>query len=256
MVFIGTSGWQYEHWRGRFYPEDVPQKEWLELYCRHFATVELNSSFYRLPTAAAFRSWRRRTPEGFVVAVKASRFLTHVKKLNEPAEPVQRFLERALELGNRLGPVLLQLPPRFRAAPGRLDDTLNEFARVSGLRVAVELRDETWFSDEVRAILERHGVALVLADTPRRKQPAWRTADWGFVRLHEGTGSPRPCYSEIALQRWTEQLAELYGPAEDVFVYFNNDPRGCAIRDAGVFAGLAASAGLRPTPVTASATVS
>jgi uncharacterized protein YecE (DUF72 family) len=255
VVFIGTSGWQYAHWRSRFYPAAVPQKEWLEFYCRHFATVELNNSFYRLPSAAVFRSWRRRTPEGFVVAVKASRFLTHVKKLADPAEPVRRFLERALELGGRLGPVLLQLPPRFHAAPERLEAALAEFDRAAGLRVAVELRDESWFSDEVRAILERHRAALVLADTPRRKQPQWRTADWGFVRFHEGIASPRPCYSEPALRRWSARLAEIYGPAEDVYVYFNNDPRGCAIRDAGVFARLVEEAGLQPSRVTATASV-
>lgn len=255
MVYVGTSGWQYRHWKGRFYPDEVPQKEWLEFYCRHFATVELNNSFYHLPSAAAFRSWRQRTPDRFVIAVKASRFLTHVKKLNEPAEPVRRFVERAKLLGERLGPLLLQLPPRFHAAPDRLERTLQEFARRGDFRIAVELRDETWFNDEIKAILERHEAALVLADTPRRKQPFWRTAGWGFVRFHEGTSSPRPCYSEAALRRWSGRLAEIYKPAEDVFVYFNNDSRGCAIRDAAVFAGLLEEAGLRSTAVTASAKI-
>ena len=252
MVYVGTSGWQYRHWKSRFYPDGVPQKEWLEYYCRHFATVELNNSFYQLPSAAAFRAWRSRTPDGFLIAVKASRFLTHVKKLNQPAEPVRRFLDRAQLLGERLGPLLLQLPPRFHAVPERLEETLGEFARRGAFRIAVELRDETWFNPEVKEILERHRAALVLADTPRRKQPFWRTADWGFVRFHEGTSSPRPCYSGPALRGWSERLAELYKPAEDVFVYFNTDARGCAIRDAGIFAELVADAGLRPTPVTAS----
>ena len=148
MVYIGTSGWQYRDWRGSFYPADIPQREWLEYYCRHFSTLELNNSFYRLPTAAAFAGWRARTPDGFVMAVKMSRFLTHLKKLGEPEEPVERFLHRASELGPRLGPVLIQLPPRFPAVPERLDETLGLFPR--SVRVAVEFRDPSWFSDEVR----------------------------------------------------------------------------------------------------------
>jgi uncharacterized protein YecE (DUF72 family) len=254
VVFVGTSGWQYRHWKGRFYPDEIPQKGWLDFYCRHFATVELNNSFYHLPSEAAFASWRNRTPDGFVVAVKASRFLTHVKKLNDPAEPVARFMERARELGPKLGPVLVQLPPRFHAVPERLEATLAEFP--SRVRVAVEFRDDSWYCDEVRAVLEKRRAALVLADSPHRTQPLWRTADWGFVRFHEGRASPRPCYGEAALEAWARRLAELYGPEADVFAYFNNDPRACAIRDAGTFARLAEAAGLRPTPVTAEARVS
>ena len=249
MVFIGTSGWQYRDWRASVYPEEVPQREWLEWYCRHFRTVELNNSFYNLPAASVFARWRERTPEGFVMAVKMSRFLTHIKKLNDPAEPVHRFLERASELGPRLGPVLLQLPPNFGAEPDRLDETLGLFP--PSVRVAVEFRDPSWFEDEVREVLERHRAAFVLADSPRRRQPHWRTADWGFLRFHEGTASPRPCYGEDALRTWAERLAGLFEPESDVYAYFNNDHHGCAVRDAGVFAELCREAGLDPTPVTA-----
>lgn len=254
VVYIGTSGWQYRHWRSTVYPEDVPQKEWLEWYCRHFRTVELNNSFYNLPAASVFAGWRERTPPDFVMAVKMSRFLTHVKKLNEPAEPVHRFMERASELGRKLGPVLIQLPPRFLAVPERLERTLGLFPAKT--RLAVEFRDESWFTDEVRGILERHQAALVMADSPRRKLPHWRTADWGFLRLHEGVASPRPCYSESALKAWAKRLAQMYSVDEDVFVYFNNDPRACAVRDAATFERLCAEAGLDPTPVTARAQVS
>jgi uncharacterized protein YecE (DUF72 family) len=253
VLYIGTSGWQYRDWRRAVYPDDVPQREWLEWYSRHFRTVELNNSFYNLPEASVFRRWRERTPPGFVMAVKMSRFLTHIKKLNEPAEPVQRFLERASELGPRLGPILVQLPPRFEAVPERLEETLTHFPR--GLRVAVEFRDPSWFSDTVRAILEKHRAAFVLADSPRRKQPDWRTADWGFVRFHEGRGTPRPCYQESALRTWAERLAGIFEPAEDVYAYFNNDHHGCAVADARTFAGYCREAGLEPTPVTAAATV-
>ncbi len=235
------------------YPTDVPQREWLEWYCRHFRTVELNNSFYRLPEASVFRKWRERTPDGFVMAVKMSRFLTHIKKLDEPAEPVHRFIARASELGPRLGPILVQLPPRFEAVPERLGEMLGLFPR--HLRVAVEFRDPSWFITEVRTILEKHAAAFVLADSPRRRQPDWRTADWGFVRFHEGLGTPRPCYEERALRTWARRLAEMFKPAEDVYVYFNNDHHGGAVRDAVDFAHLCRESGLEPTPVTASVRV-
>jgi len=253
VVYIGASGWQYKDWRRSVYPEDVPQKEWLEWYCRHFRTVEPNNSFYNLPAAEVFARWRERTPAGFVMAAKMSRFLTHIKKLQEPEEPVERFLEQAANLGPRLGPVLIQLPPQFPAAPERLERTLALFPRE--IRVAVEFRDPSWFADEVRAILERHGTAFVLADSPRRRQPLWRTADWGFLRFHEGLASPRPCYREDALRTWAENLAELFEAADDVYAYFNNDYFGCAVRDAGVFERLCAEVGLDPTPVTAPVTI-
>lgn len=249
MVHIGTSGWQYRDWRGSFYPAGLPQRDWLEYYCRHFRTLELNNSFYRLPAATAFAGWRRRTPDGFLVAVKMSRYLTHIKKLNDPREPVERFLERARELGPRLGPVLVQLPPRFEAAPDRLDETLGLFP--ASVRVAVEFRDPSWFTDAVREVLERRRAAFVLADSPRRRQPVWKTADWGFVRFHEGRSQPAPCYGEGALRSWAERLAETFGRDEDVFAYFNNDHHACAIRDAGVFERLCREAGLEPTPATA-----
>ena len=253
MVWIGTSGWQYRDWRGSFYPEDLPQKEWLEWYCRHFRTVELNNSFYRLPEASTFAGWRRRTPDGFLMAVKMSRYLTHIKKLHDPAEPVRRFLERADELGPRLGPVLIQLPPRFQAVPERLEETLGLLP--NRIRAAVEFRDPSWFNDDVRAVLQRHQAAFVLADSPRLKAPFWRTASWGFLRFHEGVAAPRPCYAEEPLKAWAERLAGMFEPSQDVYVYFNNDHRACAVRDAGTFARLCREAGLEPTPVTAEARV-
>ena len=249
MVYVGTSGWQYRDWRGAVYPPDLPVREWLEWYCRHFRTVELNNSFYNLPKASVFARWRERTPEGFVMTVKMSRYLTHIKRLDDPAEPVRRFLERATELGPRLGPVLLQLPPRFQAVPDRLEETLSLFP--DSIRVAVEFRDPSWFIEAVRGILEKHGAAFVLADSPRRRQPDWRTANWGFLRFHEGTGTPRPCYEESALRGWAERVAALFTPEEDVYAYFNNDHHACAVRDAGDFTRHCREVGLDPTPVTA-----
>ena len=160
--------------------------------------MELNNSLYRLPTGAAFSAWRRRTPEGFVMAVKMSRFLTHVEKLTNPGEPVERYLQRAARLGPRLGLALIQLPPRFEADPERFNETLVLFR--GSVRVAVEFRDPSWFTDWVREILERHRAAFVLADSPRRRQPYWLTADWGFGRFHEGRAAPVLCCGETVLR--------------------------------------------------------
>jgi uncharacterized protein YecE (DUF72 family) len=247
VVFIGTSGWQYRDWRGSFYPEKLPQRLWLEHYVKSFQTVELNNAFYRLPAAETFAGWRRRTPRGFVMAVKASRYLTHIKRLKDPGEPVGRFMDQARNLGPKLGPVLIQLPPGFHVDAARLADTLSRFpARV---RLAVEVRHDSWLTDEVRELLRERGAAFCLADSPWRRLPLWRTADWGFLRLHEGKGEPRPCYQRAALDSWAGSLAETWDPTEDVFVYFNNDHRCCAVHDAVVFAELVARRGLRPSRV-------
>ena len=235
-LLIGTSGWQYAHWRDTFYPRGVAQARWLEFYAERFDTVELNNSFYMLPKEESFAGWAARTPPGFVFAVKMSRYLTHVKKLAEPEEPVERFFSRALALGAKLGPVLLQLPPTMTEAVDRLDHTLSLFP--SGIRVAVECRHDSWYTPGLRRCLERRGAALVLADSPRRATPRWRTTDWAYVRFHEGTARPRPCYARAVLRSWADGLAETWTAEDDVFVYFNNDPRACALRDALAFAGL------------------
>jgi uncharacterized protein YecE (DUF72 family) len=246
-VLVGTSGWQYRHWWGTFYPEGLRQADWLEYYAARFQTVEVNNAFYRLPEATTFEAWARRTPDDFVVAVKVSRFLTHVKRLKAPAEPVRRFLSHARHLGPKLGPLLLQLPPNLAIDLERLDQALRRFP--ADVRVAVEFRHESWFVDEVNALLAERGAALCLADSPRRRTPVWRTTDWGYVRFHEGRASPPPCYGRRALGTWAELLAERWGPDADVYVFFNNDARACALRDARVFAGVAERAGLHPTRV-------
>ena len=246
-LLIGTSGWQYRDWRGTFYPDALAQARWLEHYARHFATVEVNNAFYRLPEASTFRSWAERTPADFVVAVKASRYLTHVRRLREAREPVHRFVERAGHLGTKLGPVLLQLPPTLRRDPGALAETLSLFP--PGWRVAVELRHDSWFVDETFELLAGAGAAFCLADSPKRRTPVERTAPWGYVRFHEGRASPHPCYGERALDTWARTLARLYGPDDDVYAFFNNDPRGCAVRDARLLGRAASRHGLRPTRV-------
>ncbi len=246
-VWIGTSGWQYRDWRGLFYPQALRQAGWLEHYAARFRVVEVNNAFYRLPEATTFAAWAERTPDDFVVAVKASRYLTHIRRLREPEDAVARLLERARHLGRKLGPVLLQLPPTLPADHAALDATLACFPR--HVRVAVEFRHDSWFGDETRSLLAGHDAAFCLADSPNRRTPEWRTASWGYVRFHEGRSSPRPCYGRAALTGWAGRLAGLFGPDEDLYAFFNNDPRGCAVRDAQRFAGAAARAGLVPTRV-------
>jgi uncharacterized protein YecE (DUF72 family) len=228
-ALVGTSGWQYADWRDRFYPDGLPQRLWLEQYATVFETVEVNNAFYRLPERSVFEGWRKRTPDEFVVAVKVSRYLTHVKRLQDPAEPVARFLDRAQGLGSKLGPVLLQLPPNLRGDAELLDQTLVRFP--AEVRVVVEPRHESWFVDEVRKVLERRGAALCWADRKGRPvTPLWRTADFGYLRLHEGRARPRPRYGRISLGSWRDRLAETFDG--DVFVYFNNDHGGAAVVDA------------------------
>jgi uncharacterized protein YecE (DUF72 family) len=249
-VLIGTSGWQYRHWKDRFYPRGVAQKVWLEHYAARFATVESNNAFYMLPKPETFTAWRNRTPEDFVMAVKVNRYITHIRRLRDATDSVGRFLESARRLGRKLGPVLLQLPPNLRANLSSLNEVLDAFPRE--VRVAVEFRHGSWFTDEVQAALAEREVALCLAD--RNSKPVttlWRTAGWCYVRLHEGAASPHPCYGRKALAAWAERVAERWDAEADVYVYFNNDGRACALRDAVAFAREARRAGLEPTRVPA-----
>jgi uncharacterized protein YecE (DUF72 family) len=252
-VWIGTSGWQYRDWRGTFYRADIPVRAWLEAYAERFATVESNNAFYRLPERRTFEDWAGRTPDDFVMAVKVSRFLTHIKRLADPEEPVDRFLRRVAGLGPKLGPVLLQLPPQMRLSADRLEATLDRFP--ADVRVAVELRHASWFTDEIRRILTDRSAALCLADRGGVLTPLWRTTDWTYLRFHEGRSRPRPCYGRSALATWADRLAASWSADEDCFVYFNNDPRACAPRDAARFARLVGRVGLRPTRVPAVRTI-
>jgi uncharacterized protein YecE (DUF72 family) len=238
-VLIGTSGWQYRDWRGRFYPPRLAQRLWLEHYVEHFATVESNSAFYRLPEKDTFTAWRDRTSPDFRWAVKASRFLTHIRRLREPEEPVGRLIERAEGLGAKLDVILLQLPPTLRADTELLSECLGRFP--TSVRVAVEPRHESWWTDDVRALLERYGAALCWADRMEEPvAPLWRTAEWGYLRMHTGVENWR--YRPETLALWAERVIGTYGDS-DVDVYFNNDPGGAATVDAVVFAEAVRAAG-------------
>jgi uncharacterized protein YecE (DUF72 family) len=246
-VHIGTSGWQYADWKKRLYPSALPQRRWLEYYGTCFETVEVNSAFYRLPEVETFEKWHENTPHDFVFSVKASRYLTHIKRLQSPGEPVKKLLARAGSLKSKLGPILLQLPPNLPASVPALRQTLRAFP--SAQRVAFEPRHESWFDDSVYAVLAEHGAALCLSDTAGRRSPLVRTADWGYLRFHEGRASPSPCYGKQALAAWAKRLADTWNDQHELFVYFNNDRGGCAVRDAHRFALAADGAGLTATRV-------
>jgi uncharacterized protein YecE (DUF72 family) len=246
-VLVGTSGWQYRDWRGVLYPPGVAQRGWLECYAGHYATVENNASFYRLPSRETFAGWRAGTPDGFVMAVKASRYLTHIRRLRDPAGPVERLLHAAAGLGDRLGPVLLQLPPTLPADAGALEACLREFAR-SSARVAVEFRHQSWWTPEIRNLLERYGAALCWADRLGRPiAPLWRTADWGYLRFHEGAARPWPRYGAQALRSWARRATGTWPDGAEVFAYFNNDQGGAALHDAASFASILRRAGRQVT---------
>ncbi len=245
-LWIGTSGWQYRHWRGKLYLHGLPTERWFDRYAEAFDTVELNVTFYRQPRPAVFEGWARRAPDRFLFAVKASRFLTHIRRLRDPRDSVDRLMEGASRLGTHLGPVLVQLPPNMPVEPGRLAETLAAFP--VGVRVAVEPRHPTWFDDEVRSILREHAAALCWADrrgpgTPT--DPSWATASFGYIRFHAGRAMPPGCYGERALASWLDRVRAAWpASSADVFLYWNNDGRGCAPRDAALFAKLGALAGL------------
>ena len=248
-VRIGTSGWQYASWKLPYYGR-TPQRLWYEKLLGDFATVELNVSFYRLPKLETFEGWARRAPDDAVVTVKASRYLTHIKRLREPSDSVALLLSRAVGLGARLGPVLVQLPPDLRATPEALAETLDAFP--TGVRIAVEPRHESWWTDEVRDVLTTRDAALVWADRLGRPTgPLWRTASWGYLRLHEGRANPWPFYGKAALTTWAGRLRETFGEDPDCYVYFNNDPRCAAIDNAITFAQSLDSLGVPRTRVPA-----
>jgi uncharacterized protein YecE (DUF72 family) len=236
-IHVGTSGFDYRDWRGSFYPRSIRSSDRLAFYAEHFDTVELNVTFYRMPAACAFRGGRDAVPDGFVFAVKASRYLTHVRRLVDPQEPVEFLMERAGELGDRLGPILLQLPPSLEIDLGRLERTLAAFG--PGVRVAVEPRHSSWFVPELCDVLRAHQAAFVLADRRGPITPLWATSDWWYLRMHQGSATPRPCYGERSLRTWADRVAALPSDASGTgFVYFNNDHRACAVKNAVEFEAL------------------
>jgi uncharacterized protein YecE (DUF72 family) len=262
---IGCSGWNYKSWRGRFYPETLPPADWLKFYLGVFDTVETNATFYRLPEAATFASWHDQTPSGFVMAIKASRYLTHLKRLIDPDAPLERLFERARALGTRLGPVLYQLPGRFRADAGRLERFLQALPRETvladgtahRLQHAIEFRDPSWYSDEILARLDAHGVALCAHDMAGSAIDRLGVGPFTYVRFHGAAGRYHGSYPDDVLDAWAGRLAAQWRAGRDVYAYFNNDPDAVSTHDARRLrersvraAGLGRA--LRPRPARAS----
>jgi uncharacterized protein YecE (DUF72 family) len=231
---VGCSGYDYEGWRGVFYPEDLARSRWLEWYASVFDTVELNSTFYRLPTPETVDAWRTRVPDTFVFAMKLSRYGTHRKRLGEPESWLPAFVERAERLGDRLGPILVQLPPRWKADPSRLEHFL-QVAQAAGRphRWAVEVRDPRWLCDAVFDVLTRHGAALCIHDL-LPDHPRVLTTNWVYLRFH-GPSTRAPyasAYSARALSGAARRIKEDLRSGRDVFAFFNNDFEGRATHDA------------------------
>jgi uncharacterized protein YecE (DUF72 family) len=227
-VRIGASGWVYSHWRGIFYDERIPQREWFAHYAQHFDTVEINNSFYRLPSAGAFSAWREQAPEGFLYSVKASRYLTHMKKLKEPEDALRLFFERAAELRHCLGPVLYQLPPRWRLNAERFERFLQ--ALPAGYTHVVEFREPSWLVDEVFRMMDRFGVAHCLHDHPLLEAPCRITGPAVYVRFHGGV-SHAGDYSAETLKVWARRIRS-WRRDRQVYAYFNNDVGGYALQNA------------------------
>jgi uncharacterized protein YecE (DUF72 family) len=230
-VWIGCSGWNYADWRERVYPRGLPPRRWLAHYATLFDTVEVNSTFYRLPSRDAVANWAAETPPGFLFAIKASRYMTHVKRLTDLGERVGRFYERIEPLieAGRLGPVLWQLPGNFRCDLERLGAAL---AQLPAGRHCFEFRHPSWFNDDVYGMLRRHGVALVIGDTPERPFQAHEiTADWTFLRFHQGARGRHGNYSATELEEWARRISAWRRRVE-VLAYFNNDRNAFAVRNA------------------------
>ncbi len=226
-VRIGCSGWMYDDWRGRLYPAREPKRRWLELYATHFDTVEVNNTFYRLARPEIVRGWVEQTPPGFLFAVKASRYLTHVRRLKDIEQPIRRFYEplQALIDSDRLGPVLWQLPENFHRDDERLKGWLELLP--DGMHT-IEFRHESWFAPEVMELLRARGVALTIGDHPKRPfQSLEATAPWRFVRFHYGSRGRGGNYSATELEQWARRIAQ-WRRREEVFAYFNNDWNGFA----------------------------
>jgi uncharacterized protein YecE (DUF72 family) len=227
---IGTSGWVYRHWMDIFYPAKLPGSQQLPFYAERYDTVEVNFSFYRLPERAVFETWRAQSPEGFLFAVKGSRYITHMKKLKDPHEPLARLLDRAGGLGDRLGPILFQLPPNWPVDVGRLAAFMEALQPYAPQRFAFEFRHASWLCPRVYALLEAAGAALCLPVSPSVPLDVRLTAPWTYVRMHGGRQGVG--FGDDELAEWAERIRGFQRVDAGAYVYFNNDPAGHALRDA------------------------
>jgi uncharacterized protein YecE (DUF72 family) len=230
-IFIGTSGWHYKHWRELFYPKELPTSAWLEFYSELFNSVELNNSFYHLPSLTAFDTWRETTPTRFRFAVKGSRFITHMKKLKDPESSTPMFFAGANRLQRKLGPVLFQLPPRWKANPERLEEFLSSIER--GHQYAFEFRDDSWYTGDVYEVLKRYNTALCIHDLGGKQSPIEITASFTYIRFHGPTEAKYSgSYSDAQLEDWAKRFNAWRSKLKEIYAYFNNDVGGHAPKNA------------------------
>lgn len=226
--YIGTSGWHYDHWRDEFYPKGMAKSRWLEFYSRHFSTVELNNSFYHLPSEKAFINWRDSSPPEFMFSVKVSRFITHIKRLRNTDEPVANFIARVRLLERKLGPLLYQLPQNIKCDNQVLEDFMKMLPE-DACHV-FEFRHSSWFDEGVFDLLRRYNVGFCIYDVPGFSTPIMATSDFAYIRFHGSRWLYSSCYSDKELESWARKIMELR--VRVVYAYFNNDAEGFAIRNA------------------------
>ncbi len=228
-IFIGTSGWSYPHWEEIFYPKKLASVEWLSYYSCFFSTVEINNSFYHLPRKETFKNWKRRVPKDFIFTVKASRFITHIKKLNDVGEAFNRLWENCQGLSEKLGPLLFQFPPNWKKNQERLRKFLE---MLPDHYYAFEFRNESWFSPDIFRLLRNEGAALCITSSPSFPSTREITAPYTFIRMHGGKELYGSNYSEGELKEWSKFISDLNKKKIDVYVYFNNDAHGYAVQNA------------------------
>jgi len=233
-LWIGTSGWTYPHWKEVFYPKGLASKDYLRFYAGRFRTTEINHTFYHVPRLETFRNWSEQVPEGFQFAVKVHRSITHVKRFQDVEKIWMDFVNSALKLEEKLGPLLLQFPPSFRCNPGLIENFLaaHRCGQFAGLRLAFEFRHESWFEEPVAELLKDHGAALVIADSSRYPQaPLEATARFVYLRFHGPGALFASSYDEPELRAWSARIRQWQAEGLDVYAYFNNDVHGCAVRN-------------------------
>ncbi len=230
--YIGCSGWHYDHWRGLYYPTEMHKTEWLSFYAKQFNTVELNSSFYHLPSERALNRWKETTPANFIFSIKVSRFITHIKKLRKSELALNNFLSRISFINGKLGPLLYQLPPSIK----RDDDLLCDFLALlpQGYRHVFEFRHESWINESIFHILQQYNVAFCVINMPNIDCPLITTADFAYIRFHGNQEMYSSCYSNRELWQWSQDITKLKGTIKAVYIYFNNDAQAFAVKNAQV----------------------
>lgn len=238
-LYIGTSGWSYDHWKGPFYPDKISGSEMLSRYADHFSTVEVNATFYRLPSKEAILNWKQTVPDRFLFSVKASRYITHQKKLNDPKQSIEKFFDRIDILEDKLGPILFQLPPHWHKNRDRLAEFIEELPQ--NYRYVFEFRDTSWFEKDIIDLLSKSNIAFCIYDLEGEESPMHVTSDFAYIRLHGPGAKYQGSYSGELLEQWTARLKKWINKGKEVYCYFNNDYGGHAPQNAKLLIDLIAN---------------